>query len=257
MACQRAGAVEDIGEAAGRHRALAALCAMVDFDAVPSRAQSLRFARPRPRSRPAAIRSTSKRRDLRRDAVPVDVPPWPRVAKEAALLAGAERLPQRLAVRPQAVDRCPPADLGAPGAGASAAAPARAHAAPRRARPARLASRVAARDQPAPRHGEDRARHALRIERKHDVDHGQAGADDQHRRVARRGVGNRLRAPRRSTDWRSAGRRRRRAREPRRAAGCRSQAPARRRATVLRLRARSSSRHRRAPRAIARLARIR
>src|SRR5690348_13045896 len=52
--------------------------------------------------------------DLGRDAVAVDVPPRPRVAQEALLLIVAETLPQRVAVRPQAVDRGPPPHFGAP-----------------------------------------------------------------------------------------------------------------------------------------------
>src|SRR4029450_2909378 len=50
--------------------------------------------------------------DFRRDAVPVHGPPRLRVPKEAFLLRLAQRLPDRLAVRPQRVDSRPPPDRG-------------------------------------------------------------------------------------------------------------------------------------------------
>jgi hypothetical protein len=50
-------------------------------------------------------------RDLGRYAVSVHVPPGTRMAQKAALLFGAQRLPQAMAVGSQAVHRCPPADL--------------------------------------------------------------------------------------------------------------------------------------------------
>src|SRR4029079_7231809 len=51
--------------------------------------------------------------DFGRDPVAVNVPPWPRVAKESALRFSRKALPQGLAVRAQAVDRGAPSNFRA------------------------------------------------------------------------------------------------------------------------------------------------
>src|SRR4051794_38035094 len=56
---------------------------------------------------------SDRRGDFGCDPVPVDVPPRPRMPKEAPLLLAAEALPQSVAMRPEAVDRGLPAHLGA------------------------------------------------------------------------------------------------------------------------------------------------
>src|SRR3954447_27033496 len=94
--------------------------------------------------------------DLRSNSVAVHVPPGPRVTEEAALLVAGYAVPQRVAVRAQAIDSRPPADLGA-----SPSEPAE-----HRAQPTRkfaLVDRrwieicVSARDQAAPRQRDDPA----------------------------------------------------------------------------------------------------
>jgi hypothetical protein len=108
---ERAGAIERISESFALHCGGAAT-AILNVD------PTVRFAsREDPPGNdlepPLADKSRDGCADLRRNAVPVHVPPWPRVAQEASLLVCVEALPQRMAVRAQTVDRCPPTDLGA------------------------------------------------------------------------------------------------------------------------------------------------
>ena len=107
-------------------------------------------------SRPSAIIRCDRVRDLRRDAVAVNVPPRPRVAHEAALVGRAQALPQRMAVRPQAVDRRAPADLAPIAAAASATARANSRPEPRPGSTgAGLEIGMRARDLPAARQRDD------------------------------------------------------------------------------------------------------
>ena len=93
--------------------------------------------------------------------------------------SSVEPLPQRVAVRPQAVDRGAPADLARCADAASATMPASRRAEPRPLDRRRIEIGVRARNQAAARQRDDRARGARRIERQHQVDHRQAGADEQ------------------------------------------------------------------------------
>ena len=113
------------------------------------------------------------------EAVAVDVPPWPQVAHEAGALLDRRAEPQALRERPQLVDRGAPADHRGPVADL----------AEQRRRPGgRLLVAVPRRprrdmcagQQAPPAHRDDAPAEPCRVEAQRHVDHGQAGADQQH-----------------------------------------------------------------------------
>ena len=121
--------------------------------------------------------------------MPVGVPPRAQVAQEPLPVARAHRLPQLAGDGPDLVDHRVPAAAtgGLPGRVAAQGAgqlvqPGREGVGFRHRRRGRCGG-VAVRQQPAPRQRGDRAAMALVEQGDHAVDGGQAGADQQHRRV--------------------------------------------------------------------------
>src|SRR5689334_1555544 len=129
-------------------------------------------------------------RHLWRNSVTMHVPPWPGVPQEAALLLKVEALPQSMTVGPQAVDGSAPSDLCA---AATEPAPESAQTAAwnvvlldRRG----LEVCMAAGDQATSRQGQDLSLITGCVERKHEVDHGEAGTDEKYRLAALRNLKN-------------------------------------------------------------------
>jgi hypothetical protein len=116
--------------------------------------------------------------------MPVNIPPRPRMANETPLLAVIERLPQGVAMRPQAIDRCSPANF-------RAAPPEPAPQAQHRSLRdivqidwSGIECGVAPRRKSAPRQRDNSPAMPRLIQAQHHIDHGQAGPDDQHIRPA-------------------------------------------------------------------------
>ena len=127
IAPQRPGAIHCQREALlhrpCREKRLAGWSVHAEQSPPPDPYPSSRIARIRPAtisSRPSADQPLDPPRHLRRDAMAVHVPPWPRMAQEAPLLPPVQRLPQRLAMRPQSC-RPPPASRPSPPAAAASA----------------------------------------------------------------------------------------------------------------------------------------
>ena len=138
---------------------------------------------------PEAIERAERRLDFRRHAVAVDVPIAARVAQKAAALFEAHRSPQTLGVRPERVDRRTPVGAFGRKARSQAAQPSErrrelgaewdftgVQAAQRR-------RSVRRRQQTVARQHDDRPALSAPLERQRHVDHGQARADDQDRRI--------------------------------------------------------------------------
>ena len=189
-------------------------------------------------SRPSRDQPRNVARDFRRDAVAVHVPPRP--TRDAGSAAAPHRRGSATATG-CAASGCRWRRASRPrrrACEASATAPAIRLGTCSRSTGAGSKSAWAARDQAAPRQRDDLAAIAGRVERQHQVDHGQAGA----RRAAHRRRSPRDPRPprghRRPTGWRCSGGRRRGRRAVPPAPGCRPRAR--------RLRASISRRHRRA-----------
>src|SRR5690348_4844933 len=109
----------------------------------------------------------------------VNVPPWPRVPHESALLLQGEGLPQCMAVRAEAIDGSPPSGFGA---SPTQPSPQCADASFRdgvQIDRRRLEIGVRARDQAAPRQCEDPSLEPGGIEREDEIDHRQARSNKE------------------------------------------------------------------------------
>ena len=131
----------------------------------------------------------------------MSVPPWSQVAKESPPLIQGQAAPEIRNVRPQAVDDAAPVPTVALGSAGAAAQPTHQPNHGGGARQVlgghfqRLGPRMYLRQQSPPRDRPDRSAVAFTEQRLDDVDHRQAGADQQHRSELRKARG-RVRMPR-------------------------------------------------------------